>query len=105
MMMVFILLGRYKKTTMGNNHLPLAVLGVGMSKIRARLDLVSGEVLLLVVFRLRGGRGRLRPGLSLLERAAISFTQALIQGAPPPIPAPCRQHFPAGILGGDTFGP
>lgn len=51
--MVFILLGRYKKTTMGNNHPPLAVLGVGMSKIRARLDLVSGEVLLLVVFRLR----------------------------------------------------
>lgn len=31
MMMVFILLGRYKKTTMGNNHPPLAVLGVGMS--------------------------------------------------------------------------
>lgn len=51
-MMVFILLGRYKKTTMGNNHPPLAVLGVGMSKIRARLDLVSGEVLLLVIFRL-----------------------------------------------------
>lgn len=43
---------------------------------------------------LRGGRGRLRPGLSLLERAAISFTQALIQGAPPPIRLPAGSISP-----------
>lgn len=59
-MIIFILLSRYKTNTIENNHPFLTVLDVGTSKVKARVDLVSAEVLLVILWlrpRLAEGGG------------------------------------------------